>query len=61
MLEKVRAGEWSREEGAPVFGIALSGEKKSAAVGFDYIKSIAPENAAGQLWFVSAESAARSN
>lgn len=44
-----------------VFGTALSGKRKSAAVAFDYMKNIAAENTAGQLWFVSAESAARSN
>jgi hypothetical protein len=59
-LGKNRAGERIPEKRMSVFGTALSGKRKSAAVAFDYMNSIAAENTDGQLWFVSAESAARS-
>lgn len=55
-------GEGAGREGSVSgFGADLCGERKSAAVGFDYMKSTTPESTAGQLRFVSAESAARRN
>lgn len=56
-LEKI--GEWSREGSVSVFGADFSGERKPAAIGFDYVRSTAAESTASQIRFVSAESAAR--
>lgn len=46
-------------QGVSVFGADFSGERKPAAIGFDYVKSAAAESTPGQIRFVSAESAAR--
>lgn len=47
------------KQGVSVFGADFSGERKPAAIGFDYVKSAAAESTPGQIRFVSAEPAAR--